>query len=151
MFYIPIMSWYLRMRVDGVYTSPIRLGQSQWEFYGEFHDIKYYNFCWHGKGTEGWSFMGCEESFTTMKPIWQSYLVFSLGNCVHKTLTETGLTQLDASWQHVYEIILDQMTKPKQSARIFQWRSLPCLAINLSLRGDHGSSCGYAVRSPIIS
>ena len=35
--------------------------------------------------------MGCEESFITMKLIWHSYLVFSLGNCAHKTPTETGL------------------------------------------------------------
>ena len=35
--------------------------------------------------------MGCEESFITMKSIWHSYLVLSLGNCVHETLTETGL------------------------------------------------------------
>ena len=26
----------------------------------------------------------------TMKPIWHSYLVSSLDNCAHKTLTETG-------------------------------------------------------------
>jgi hypothetical protein len=36
-------------------------------------------------------------------------------------------------WQHVYGARLDEATKPKQSARFFQWRSLPCLAINLSL------------------
>ena len=36
--------------------------------------------------------MGCEESFITIKLIWSGYLVFSLGICVHKTLTETGLT-----------------------------------------------------------
>jgi len=41
---------------------------------------------------EGQSFMRCEESFITMKLIWHSYLVLSLGNCVHKILTETGLT-----------------------------------------------------------
>ena len=43
--------------------------------------------------------MGCEESFITMKPIWHDYLVLSLGNCVHETLTETGLimyTYIDA-------------------------------------------------------
>ena len=67
------------------------LGQSQWEFYGGFYDIKYHHFCWHCKEREGWSFMGCEESFITMKPIWHSYLVLSLDNCVHETPTETGL------------------------------------------------------------
>ena len=35
--------------------------------------------------------MECEESFITMKSIWHSYLVLSLGNCVHETLTKTGL------------------------------------------------------------
>ena len=35
--------------------------------------------------------MECEESFITMKSIWHSYLVLSLGNCVHETLTETDL------------------------------------------------------------
>ena len=66
-------------------------GQSQWGFYGEFYDIKYHQFCWHGKKREEWSFMKCEESFITMKLIWHGYLVFSLGICVHKTSTETGL------------------------------------------------------------
>ena len=36
--------------------------------------------------------MGCEESFITMKFIWHSYLVPSLGNCAHETPTETGLS-----------------------------------------------------------
>ena len=35
--------------------------------------------------------MGCEESFITMKSIWCSYLVLSLGNRAHETPTETGL------------------------------------------------------------
>jgi len=34
------------------------------------------------------SFMGCEESFITIKFICHSYLVFNLDNCVHKTPTE---------------------------------------------------------------
>ena len=37
--------------------------------------------------------MGCEESFITMKFIWHDYLVFSLGICVHKTTTKTGLIE----------------------------------------------------------
>jgi len=36
--------------------------------------------------------MGCEESFITMKFIWHSYLVLSLGNRAHETSTETGLS-----------------------------------------------------------
>ena len=36
--------------------------------------------------------MGCEESFITMKFIWHSYLVLSLGIYTHETPTETGLT-----------------------------------------------------------
>ena len=35
--------------------------------------------------------MGREESFITMKLIWHSYLVFSVGNYDHETPTETGL------------------------------------------------------------
>ena len=38
--------------------------------------------------------MECEENFITMKLIWHNYLVFSLGNCVHKTPTETDLKHL---------------------------------------------------------
>jgi hypothetical protein len=34
---------------------------------------------------ENVSFMGCEESFITMKLHWHSYLVFSLGSCAHET------------------------------------------------------------------
>ena len=52
-------------------------GQSQWRFY----NIKYHYFCWHEKKREECDFMGCEESFIIMKPIWHSYVV----------LTETGL------------------------------------------------------------
>ena len=37
------------------------------------------------------SFMGCEESFITMKLIWHSYLVPSLAIWVHETPIETGL------------------------------------------------------------
>ena len=40
---------------------------------------------------EGWSFMGCEENFITMKLIWHGYLILSLGIYVYETLTETGL------------------------------------------------------------
>ena len=40
---------------------------------------------------EGLSFMECEESFITMKLIWHGYLVLSLGICVYKSPTETGL------------------------------------------------------------
>ena len=68
------------------------LGQFQREFHEEFHDIKYHQFCWRGKERERWSFMECEESFITMKLIWHSYLVLSLGIYVHETPTETGLT-----------------------------------------------------------
>ena len=39
--------------------------------------------------------MGCEESFITMKLMWHSYLVSSLGNCAHETSTETGLIEAD--------------------------------------------------------
>ena len=46
------------------------LNQSQWEFYGEFYGIKYYQFCWHDNEREGWSFMGYEENFITIKLIW---------------------------------------------------------------------------------
>jgi hypothetical protein len=63
-------------------------------------------------------------------PIMSWYLSNAHWCCLYLSYS---LTQLDASWQHVYKIRLDQMTKPKQSARIFQWRSLPCLAINLCL------------------
>jgi len=35
--------------------------------------------------------MRCEESFITMKPIWYSYLVLSLGIYAHETPTETDL------------------------------------------------------------
>jgi hypothetical protein len=35
--------------------------------------------------------MGCEESFTTMKLHWHSYLVFSLDSCAHEACTETGI------------------------------------------------------------
>jgi len=35
---------------------------------------------------------GCEETFITIKLIWHSYLVLSLGNYANKTLNETGLT-----------------------------------------------------------
>ena len=38
--------------------------------------------------------MRCEKSFITMKLIWYGYLVLSLGNCVHETLTEIGLNDL---------------------------------------------------------
>ena len=37
--------------------------------------------------------MGCEESFITIKPICHSYLVLSLGNCIHETPTKTGLRE----------------------------------------------------------
>ena len=40
---------------------------------------------------EGWSFIGCEESFITIKLVWHGYLVLSLDICVHETPTETGL------------------------------------------------------------
>jgi len=30
-------------------TMSAFLDQSQWKFYGGFHDIKYYQFCWHDK------------------------------------------------------------------------------------------------------
>ena len=36
--------------------------------------------------------MECEESFITMKLIWYSYLVFSLGSCAYETPTDTGLS-----------------------------------------------------------
>ena len=32
-----------------------------------------------------------DESFITMKLIWHSYVVLSLGNCAHETSTEIGL------------------------------------------------------------
>ena len=38
--------------------------------------------------------MKCEKSFITIKFIWYSYLVFSLGNGVHKTYNETNLKPL---------------------------------------------------------
>ena len=37
------------------------------------------------------SFMGCEESFITMKLIWHSYLIPSLDNYTIKLCTETSL------------------------------------------------------------
>ena len=61
------------------------------EFHGEFHDIKYHQFCWHGKKRGGWSFMACEKNFITIKSNWHSYLIFSPAKCVYKTPTETGL------------------------------------------------------------
>jgi len=48
----------------------VPLSQFHWEFYGVFHDIKYLHFCWHDNEKEEWSFMKCEESFITMKLIW---------------------------------------------------------------------------------
>ena len=46
--------------------------------------------------------MGCEESFITMKLMWHSYLVSSLGNCAHETSTETGL--IEADWKLIGQI-----------------------------------------------
>ena len=40
---------------------------------------------------EGQSFMGCEESFITMKLIQHGYLIPGLDMCVHETPTETEL------------------------------------------------------------
>ena len=37
--------------------------------------------------------MRCEESFITIKHIWHSYLVLSLGNYAYETPTETGLNR----------------------------------------------------------
>jgi hypothetical protein len=57
-------------------------------FHEEFHRIKYADVA----KKECESFMGCEESFITMKLHRHSYLVFSLGNCAYETCTETSLT-----------------------------------------------------------
>ena len=60
--------------VRGFRVGLLLLGRSQWEFHEEIHDIKYHQFCWHGKEREGWSFMGCEESFITMKHHHETHL-----------------------------------------------------------------------------
>jgi hypothetical protein len=60
------------------------------EFHREFHCIKYVDVV----KRECESFMRCEESFITMKLYWHIYLVFSLGNCAHKTCTESDLNHL---------------------------------------------------------
>ena len=41
---------------------------------------------------KGGVFMRCDESFITMKLIWHSYLILSLGNCAYKIPTETDLS-----------------------------------------------------------
>ena len=37
-------------------------------------------------------FLGCEESFITIKLIWHNYLVLNLRNCARETPTKTGLS-----------------------------------------------------------
>ena len=49
-------------------------------------------FTGHDKEREGWNFMGCEESFITMKLIWHSYLIFNLDNCAYKIFAEINIT-----------------------------------------------------------
>ena len=51
-------SWWVGCNNACADESTIALGQSQWEFHGGFHDIKYHQFCWYGKEREWWSFMG---------------------------------------------------------------------------------------------
>ena len=59
---------------------------------GSFITLNIINFSDVARREKDESFMGCEESFITMKLIWHSYLVPSLGICVHETPTETGLS-----------------------------------------------------------
>jgi len=77
-------------------TMSAFLDQSQWKFYGGFHDIKYYQFCWYGKKREWCNLMGCEESFITMQLIWHSYLVVKSSVTIHisngwERLTRVGM------------------------------------------------------------
>ena len=50
--------------------------------------------------------MECEESFITMKFIWHSYLVLSLGNCAHKISIETGLTLSEKNYRYTKKHII---------------------------------------------
>ena len=56
-----------------------------------FMALSIINFADMTRREKGWSFMGCEESFITMKLIWHGYIVLSLDICAHETPTETGL------------------------------------------------------------
>jgi hypothetical protein len=77
--------WLCHLLPPSSFLMPVSV-----EFYGEFYDIKYADVT----KRECESFMRCEKSFIPMKLHWHSYLVLSLGNCVHKTCTETGLRQM---------------------------------------------------------
>ena len=81
-----------------LFSSTCHLRSVSVEFYEEFHIIKYHQFCWHSKKKEDWSFIGCEESFITIKHIWHSYLVLSLDNCTIKLCTETDLIHINISY-----------------------------------------------------
>ena len=48
--------------------------------------------------------MRCDESFITMKPIWHSYLIFSLGICAMKLCTETDLNDIIFTKETVIEL-----------------------------------------------
>ena len=80
-----------------------------------FHNIKYHQFSWHDKEREWWSFIGCGESFITIKPIWHNYLVFSLDNYAHETPTEIGLMNKEKNkiswwWNLAYTITKNHET-----------------------------------------
>jgi len=63
--------------------------------------------------------MECEESFITMKLIWHSYLVLSLGNCAYETPTETGLSHHWGKFMDLLMILLFPTRLPLVKTQVF--------------------------------
>ena len=87
------------------------LGQSQWEFYREFHSIKYHQFCWHGKKRR-LEFYGMWEEFHHHKAIPSGKfhgVSFSLNSMPHMIFWWHGIKfkkrerkLVSSRWNHVY-------------------------------------------------